>query len=156
LYNGDLVAAERPGSYFDLFYLGVVLEHVPDSRAVLAEVSRVLRPAGYLYLRGPITTNSLARRFGLWAYDLGGREIVLREPPYHLLEFTPRSLRRLLGAAGLAVVRLSQAKIPPGHPHGTKTPLQHSMMLALDAVNLPLTRLFNVMGDRVVVVAQKR
>jgi hypothetical protein len=53
-------------------------------------------------------------------------------------------------------VSLTQSKIPPGHPHGEKTPFQRAAMNALDAINAPLTRAFNVLGDRVVIVGQKR
>jgi hypothetical protein len=133
-----------------------VLEHVPDCRAVVDEVARVLAPGGHFYLRGPITTHSLARRLALAAYGIAGREIVLREPPYHLWEFTPGSLRRLLESAGLRVIRMRQSKIPPGRAHGEKTPLQRAALGVLDAVNLPLTRACNVLGDRVVAVARKR
>ena len=87
---------------------------------MLAEVVRVLRPGGHLYLRGPITTHSIARRLGLALYGLAGRPIVQREPPYHLWEFTPQSLARLFRAAGLEVVGSTQSKIPPGRPHGNK------------------------------------
>lgn len=156
VFHGELADARLPGSFFDLVYMGDVLEHVPDCRATLAEVTRVLKPAGYLYLRGPITTNSLARRLALTACAWTGREIVLREPPYHLWEFTPGPLRRLLERVGLRVVRLRQAKIPPGRPHGHKSALERAVMSGLDALNVPLTRAFNFLGDRVVVVAQKR
>ena len=136
--------------------MGDVLEHVPDCRGVLAEVARVLKPAGFAYLRGPVTTNSLARRLALRVYKFAGRPIVLREPPYHLWEFTPRSLARLFRAAGLVPVRLRQSKIPPGRPHGEKTALQRGAMAMLDLINVPITRVFNVLGDRVVLVAQRR
>src|SRR5882724_3556213 len=79
--EGDLESAALPAASFDLVYMGDVLEHVPDCRATLAEVTRVLAPGGFLYLRGPITSNSLARRIGLAAYGLAGRDVVLREPP---------------------------------------------------------------------------
>src|SRR5207247_19410 len=108
-----------------------------------------------LYLRGPVTTHSLARSLALRAYRLARREIVLREPPYHLWEFTPRTLTRLFRGAGLEVVRSRQSKIPPGRPHGEKSALQRAALFALDAVNLPLTRALNVLGDRVVMVGRK-
>jgi len=156
VHHGDLAGARFPDSLFDLVYMGDVLEHVPDCRAVLAEVARVLKPAGFAYLRGPVTTNSIARRLALRGYKFAARPIVLREPPYHLWEFTPRSLARLFRTAGLVPVRMRQSKIQPGRPHGEKTPLQRSAMAMLDAINVPITRVFNALGDRVVLVAQRR
>ena len=79
---------------------------------------------------------------------------MLREPPYHLWEFTPRSLRRLFEGVGLEVLRLDQSKIPPGPPHGAKTLLQRLGMTAIDVVNLPLTTVFGVRGDRVSLIAR--
>ncbi len=156
VFEGDLPAANLPAESFDLVYMGDVLEHVPDCRAVLAEAARVLKSGGHLYLRGPLTTNSLARRLALSAYGLLGRTIVLREPPYHLWEFTPGPLEHLFEAADLDVVEERQSKIPPGRAHGEKSPLQRSAMAVLDALNLPLTRWLNVAGDRVVMVGRKR
>lgn len=153
--QGDLESANLPDAAFDLVYLGDVLEHVTDCRAMLAEVRRVLAPGGFLYLRGPITTNSLARRLALAVYRAAGATIVLHEPPYHLWEFTPRSLRDLFGRAGLEVTRLRQSKIPPGRPHGRKSPFERAALYALDGLNLPLTRLLNVAGDRVVMVGRR-
>jgi hypothetical protein len=156
VHHGDLLDACLPGSTYDLVYLGDVLEHVPDCRGVLAEVARVLRPGGVLYLRGPITTHSLARRAGLALYGALGRAIVLREPPYHLWEFTPRPLAGLCRAVGLEVLACRQSKIPPGRSHGRKGLAQRAAMAAIDAVNLPITRAFNVLGDRIVLVARRR
>lgn len=155
VFEGDLAGARFPGAAFDLVYMGDVLEHVPDCRATLDEVARVLAPGGHLYLRGPITTHSLARRLALAAYGAAGATIVLREPPYHLWEFRPGPLRDLCARAGLEVVRMAQSKIPPGSPHGEKSPLQRVALAAIDAVNLPLTRAFNVAGDRIVLIARR-
>jgi 2-polyprenyl-3-methyl-5-hydroxy-6-metoxy-1,4-benzoquinol methylase len=153
--QGTLEDARLPDGAFDVVYLGDVLEHVPDCRATLTEVTRVLAPGGHTVVRGPITTHSLARRLGLALYRALGREIVLREPPYHLWEFRPRPLATLAGRAGLEVVSLEQSKIPPGRPHGRKSALQALAMNLLDRVNLPLTRMFNVLGDRALLVARK-
>lgn len=155
IFEGDLLDAKLPPDRFDLVYMGDVLEHVPECRATLAEVARLLRPGGHLVLRGPITTHSLARSLGLALYAVAGRTIVLREPPYHLWEFTPRSLRDLCARVGLEVVELRQSKIPPGRAHGQKNAMQRAAMAILDTVNLPLTAWFNARGDRVALVARK-
>jgi 2-polyprenyl-3-methyl-5-hydroxy-6-metoxy-1,4-benzoquinol methylase len=153
--QGTLEGAALPGGSFDVVYMGDVLEHVPDCRATLAEVARVLAPGGHAVVRGPITTHSLARRAGLALYGMFGGSIVLREPPYHLWEFRPASLARLARAAGLEVRSIEQSKIPPGRPHGRKSAVQALAMRVLDSVNLPLTRSFNILGDRAVLVARK-
>jgi SAM-dependent methyltransferase len=150
--TGDLDTARFPAAAFDLVYMGDVLEHVPDCRATVAEVARVLEPGGWLYLRGPITTHSMARRLGLFLYGVAGSTIVLREPPYHLWEFRPAPLRRLLEREGLEVVRLVQSKTPPSRKKG----IGHTVMGAIDAINVPWTGAWGALGDRVVVVARKR
>lgn len=155
VFHGDLAQAQFPDDNFDIVYMGDVLEHVPDCRRVIDEVARVLVRGGHLYLRGPITTNSLARRLALAAYGTVGRTIVLQEPPYHLWEFTPASLRHLVRSSGLRVVELRQSKIPLGRPHGRKSALQRAALQAIDVVNVPLTQLLNFAGDRVVLVARK-
>ncbi len=154
--QGDLLDAAFPAGAFDLVYMGDVLEHVADCRRTLLEVARVLAPGGHLYLRGPITTHSLARSLALGVMGALGRTLVLREPPYHLWEFTPRPLRRLLASTGFDVVRWRESKIRPGRPHGKKSALEQTVLVILDAVNVPLTRIANVRGDRVVLVARKR
>lgn len=156
VHHGDLRGAKLGEARFDLVYMGDVLEHVPDCREVLVEVCRVLGPGGWLYLRGPMTTHSLARSLGLALYRLAGRTIVLREPPYHLWEFRPRPLLRLFRDTGFEVHSAVQSKIPPGRTHGKKSALQRVAMAAIDTLNVPLTSLFNARGDRIVVVARKR
>jgi hypothetical protein len=87
-------------------------------------------------------------------YGTLGRSIALREPPYHLWEFRPGSLTKVLRASRFEVVSLRQTKIPPGRPHGRKGLLQAAVMTAIDAINLPLTTVFNARGDRVQLVAR--
>lgn len=153
--QGTLEEADLPAASFDLVYMGDVLEHVPDCGVTAARVAGLLAPGGHFFLRGPITTHSLARSLALAACGALGSAIVLREPPYHLWEFTPRSLRGLMARAGLEVVALEQAKIPPGRAHGRKGAAARAAMAAIDAVNVPITRAFNALGDRVVLVARR-
>ena len=155
VHQGTLEDARLAPDAFDVVFMGDVLEHVPDCRATLTEVARLLAPGGHAVVRGPITTHSLARRAGLALYSMAGREIELHEPPYHLWEFRPGSLAKLASRCGLGVVAIEQSKIPPGRPHGQKTAAQALVMNLLDRVNLPLTKAFNVLGDRAVLVARK-
>jgi SAM-dependent methyltransferase len=156
VFEGELAAAALPAGQFDLIYMGDVLEHVPDCRAVLEECSRVLKPGGVLYLRGPTTTNSLARSLALAVFGAMGRTITLREPPYHLWEFTPGPLRALFERCGLHVEHVRESKIPPGRAHGSKSVIERAVMAAIDTVNAPLTAAFNARGDRIVMVGRKR
>lgn len=156
VHHGDLLSAGLPAGSFDLVYMGDVLEHVPDCRAVAEEVARVLRPGGVFYLRGPITTHSLARAAGLALYRALGRDIVQRRPPYHLWEFRPRPLARLLERAGFEVLESRQSKSPPGARDDGRPALAALAIGALDLLNRPLTRLFNARGDRIVMVARRR
>src|SRR5262249_48003806 len=153
--EGDVEGAGLAGESFDLVYMGDVLEHVPDCKRTLLEAARVLKPGGVLYLRGPITTNSLARRIALAACGIAGKSLRLDQPPYHLWEFTPASLHMLLSTAGFELLSLEQSKVAPALGRPGKSALQNAAMFALDAVNLPLTWGLNVLGDRAVVVARR-
>jgi SAM-dependent methyltransferase len=155
VHQGTLADAKLPAAAYDLVFMGDVLEHVPDCRETVVQVVEALAPGGHFFLRGPITTHSLARSLALWGYRLAGASIALAEPPYHLWEFTPGSLARLMKAVGLEVVVMEQAKIPPGHAHGKKSAVQQAVMAAIDAVNVPVTRAFNAFGDRLVMVARR-
>ena len=64
-----------------------VLEHVPSPSAVLAEVGRVLRPDGHVFLTVPL----------IWE---------LHELPHDYFRYTPASLHLLLGRAGFLDIKV--------------------------------------------------
>lgn len=101
-------AVEGIREFPDRFFTGVVLrsylEHELQPRPVLQEVARVLRPEGAAFVRVP-NYGSLNRRF----FGAGWCGFRL---PDHVNYFTPGSLRRMAGEAGLAVSLLHPIRLP--------------------------------------------
>jgi SAM-dependent methyltransferase len=90
---GDLTAAALPTGSFDAVTLWDVIEHLPDPRATLGEVRRILRPGGLCSVVTP-DVGSLAARV------LGSRWEEKQKMPEHIYFFSRRSLTRLLDEAG--------------------------------------------------------
>lgn len=150
---GGIADARLPDAAFDVVFLGDVLEHVPDPAATLREVARVLAPGGAFALRGPMATNSLARRLGLAVMDALGKRLFLREPPYHLWEFEPDTLTKLARVSGLTVTSFRQSKTPPSL--GKRRSVAALGVAVLDAINAGWTSLTGTLGDRCTMVARK-
>ena len=152
---GGLEDARLPAASFDVAFAGDVLEHVPDPAAVLEGLARVLVPGGGLVVRGPMATHSIARTLGLVTTAALGRTRRLREPPYHLWEFTPGPLRRLVTRAGFDVESFAQSKTPPARPK-RRGALEGPVLDVLDVLNVAWTKATNTRGDRVTLVARRR
>jgi SAM-dependent methyltransferase len=81
---------------FDLVVLFNVLEHLLFPNAVLKEISRVLRPGGFLAIKVP-NADSLQRRV------FGRRWQILCEAPRHVMIPSKLGIKRLLSEAGLSL-----------------------------------------------------
>lgn len=86
-----LEEARFPEASFDAAALIDVIEHVADPKGLLAEVARLVKPGGIVYLVTP-DIGSLSARL------LGGRWWGLR--PAHVFYFSRATLRRLLEDSG--------------------------------------------------------
>jgi len=92
IHLGSLESADFPDNAFDAVTLSHVIEHVADPIHTLEECRRVLKPGGTLLL---FTPNAASFGHRLFKRDWRGLE-----PPRHLHLFCPRSMARLLRAAG--------------------------------------------------------
>jgi SAM-dependent methyltransferase len=97
--TGDAVALPFAGGSFDSVIAAEVLEHLPDYRATISEISRALRPGGRLVVSVPYeeTLQTIPCPRCLQRFPLNG----------HLHSFTEKGLAEDLRAAGLR----------PGRPH---------------------------------------
>ncbi len=84
---------ERP---FDVVVMNHMLEHVSDPIVLLKAVRARLKPGGVLHLAVPNAAAWEARLPGWNSYE-----------PYHLLYFTPRTLRLAAEQAGLEIQHLT-------------------------------------------------
>ncbi|MBW2294644.1 MAG: class I SAM-dependent methyltransferase [Deltaproteobacteria bacterium] len=93
-----LASGLEPAQYAGITMWNVI-EHAADPRAFVAEVYRLLRPAGTYVADCP-------NRYGITMRAIG-KEAYVVMPPEHLTYFGHRSLRRLLENAGPSLVVLT-------------------------------------------------
>lgn len=97
--SGDLISQRFAPDSFDAVTLFYLLEHVPDPLSLLQEVRRVLRPGGLLLIRVP-DMEPLVR-----LHNLLGFPRTFFEPPMHLCDLSPPTLRRILSDLGFERIR---------------------------------------------------
>ncbi len=139
---------------FDLAYMGDVLEHLLSPAATLAKFHRILEPGGLLVLALPAVLNLPAVRLGFAAYGLLGKERRMDIPPYHLYEFTPATITKLLNAQGFELVELRNPVKPPRHIRLGGSLMEKAAKLAGQYPTYWLNKLTGRFGDRMFVVAR--
>lgn len=80
---------------FDLVMFHHSIEHMDDTRAVLAQARRLVRPGRCVLVRTPIA--------GTWAWKTYGTKWAQLDAPRHLILHTVESLKRAAADAGLAL-----------------------------------------------------
>lgn len=93
---GTLQDAAFPTGFFDAVHSSQVFEHLPAPHDELAEIRRILKPGGILYVNVP--------NYRCLSIVLGRDDFELNTPPEHVTYFTPRTLAGLLSRAGLDVL----------------------------------------------------
>lgn len=137
---------------FDAIVYGDVLEHLVDPLRTVQGLNRSLAAGGRVVVSVPNVAHLLIRLSLLMGrFDYFDRGILDRT---HLRFFTDRSVRRLLGAAGLVIVRRTATAVPlyqvvPAAWHGR-------LLAGAHAVSAALSRAFpRLLGYQFVVVAER-
>lgn len=105
VFHGSLeefAAKEENNARFDIVIMHHVLEHLPEPLIALAQIQQVLRPRGTLYIGVPNVLNIKKRPEDFFQ-------------TFHVLNFSPYSLKRLLERAGFGIVKFNvNAGLPGG------------------------------------------
>jgi SAM-dependent methyltransferase len=96
--HGDLHSAGFADNSFDMVSARHLIEHLPNPNSFMAEIARILKPGGYLYIRTP-SSKALGR-------SLFGKYWFPNEVPRHLVLYSPGNLTRLALRHGLTKGRL--------------------------------------------------
>ena len=115
--------AQEPGSV-DFVTMFDVIEHVRDPMADMRAAFRLLRPGGWFVLSTPNIdglfprlSRPLASRLDYWPHP---------EPPYHLYQYSVRTLGASLERAGFAVGPMMHRRIPLDYTFGNLAALSKS------------------------------
>jgi SAM-dependent methyltransferase len=119
--QGPVETAELLEQKFDVILFAAILEHVYRPLDVLRRARRALPPGGLIFIAVP-NEASLAMRLGNTYMRARGRDWSINLsptfPPFHVVGFTPGSLRHALGETGFEVVQLEvprwRSALPPG------------------------------------------
>jgi len=120
---GALEQSAFGNSLFDVVTMFHVIEHVTNPREVLGEVQRILKPGGVLIAQVPNIDSWQFRWFGAKWYGL--------DVPRHVIDYSQRSIVKLLEDTGFSVRRIRQFNLRDNAPA-----LVSSLVLRLD----PLSR----------------
>ena len=124
-FNLEREPAPYPDETFDGVVLTEVLEHFSvDPMYALAEINRVLKPGGFLFLTTPnlaswVSIQNLMTYHTPYLYGLFERE---PSADRHNREYTVTEVRDLAGAAGFEIENLDAINVYPDHDAVTPIP----------------------------------
>jgi ubiquinone/menaquinone biosynthesis C-methylase UbiE len=110
-YVGDISATGAPAAFFDVVLLTEVLEHIPQPLRAVAELARVAKPGGDIYITAPFTSGShqtpyhfaagYSREFYAYAANLTGLEVVSIESQGDYFKLMAQEISRALTCASI-------------------------------------------------------
>jgi 2-polyprenyl-3-methyl-5-hydroxy-6-metoxy-1,4-benzoquinol methylase len=146
--------APEPGKY-DVIFMGDVLEHLIQPLEMLTKAHLMLKASGVVALEVPSMFNSLTGRFATFGLRLLKTKKKMTLPPYHVNEFTPKTLRTIIERAGFREAVIIQRIKPPSAITLRGSAFEKAVKKVLQYPNYGLTKSLGVFGDRLLGIGIK-
>jgi 2-polyprenyl-3-methyl-5-hydroxy-6-metoxy-1,4-benzoquinol methylase len=146
--------APEPGKY-DVIFMGDVLEHLIQPLEMLTKAHLMLKTTGVVALEVPSTFNSLTGRFAAFGLRMLRTKKKMMLPPYHVNEFTPKTLRAIIQRAGFREAIVVQRIKPPSAITLRGSGFEKAVKKLLHYPNYGLTKSLGVFGDRLLGIGIK-
>lgn len=146
--------APEPGGY-DVIFMGDVLEHLIEPLEMLTKAHSLLKPSGVVALEVPSMFNSLTGRVAIAGMRLLGTKKKMAMPPYHVNEFTPKTMRTIIARAGFREAVIIQRIKPPSAITLRGSAFEKAVKKILHYPNYGLTKSLGVFGDRLLGIGIK-
>jgi len=140
---------------FDVLFMGDVLEHLIQPLEMLTKAHTMLKPSGVVALEVPSMFNSLTGRVAVAGMRLLGTKKNMTMPPYHVNEFTPKTLSAMLGRAGFSEALIIQRIKPPSGITLRGSALEKAIKKTLQYPNYAITKSLGLFGDRLLGIGIK-
>jgi 2-polyprenyl-3-methyl-5-hydroxy-6-metoxy-1,4-benzoquinol methylase len=137
-----------PSRRYDIIFMGDVLEHLVRPLEMLAKTRAMLKPSGIVALEIPSMFNTLTGRAAVAAYRVLNIRKKMALPPYHVNEFTPKTLRLIILQAGFKDAVIIQRIKPPSMITLRGSLFEKTVKKLLHYPNYALTKSLGVFGDR--------
>ena len=125
IFCGNLKDVNFPPRFFDVITMWHVLEHIPYPIQLFAEVKRVMKDDGLLFISVPDIESIQAKvSKGRWFH---------MDPPRHLYQYSIRTLRAVLESGGFKIVKVSHSSVE----YDIFGWLQSILNMILPEMNLP-------------------
>jgi 2-polyprenyl-3-methyl-5-hydroxy-6-metoxy-1,4-benzoquinol methylase len=153
---GDFQSHSLPEHEFDVVSMFDVFEHFPRPVNILHKVKNLLRTSGILFIDIPTTKNGLPYRLSTSLLNRLGKRRIFQTPPYHLFEYTPDTLGKMITQAGLNILFTKKYATPPWVcSNGHQGKMANALLGATRWVNYALASTMGVYSDRLIVIASK-
>jgi 2-polyprenyl-3-methyl-5-hydroxy-6-metoxy-1,4-benzoquinol methylase len=140
---------------YDVIFMGDVLEHLVDPLEMLKKAVRMLKPGGVIAAEVPAMFNSLTGRLAVAGYRILRTRKRMPMPPYHVNEFLPATLDRILRESGCGTRRIVQRIRPPRMITLRGSFAEKTIKKGLHYPNYALTKGLGVFGDRLLGIGIK-
>jgi SAM-dependent methyltransferase len=146
--------ALQPDRY-DVMFMGDVLEHLIQPLEMLRKAHSMLKPSGVLAAEVPSMFNSITGRLAVAGMRVLRTKKKMAMPPYHVNEFTPKTLRSMIERAGFRQCIIIQRIKPPSAITLRGSMFEKIVKKTVHYPNYGLTKSIGIFGDRLLGIGIK-